>query len=51
MYKLQCIQNKIKNKLHMKVANYTCFKQEEKNTRRVKRMKTILSMLQEINSP
>ena len=28
----QSIQNKIKNKLHMKAINYTCFKQEEKTS-------------------
>ena len=35
----QYIQNKIKNKLHIKTINYTCFKLEEKATRSAKKTK------------
>ena len=35
------MQNKIKNKLHMKAINYTCFKLEEKDTRTIKKNKNI----------
>ena len=35
----QYIQNKNKNKLHMKAINYTCFKLGEKTTRNVKKNK------------
>ena len=35
----QCIQNNIRNKLHMKAINYVCFKLEEKATGSIKKNK------------
>ena len=41
----------IENKLHMDAINYACLKLEKKPSKVLKRIKTILSTLYEMNSP
>ena len=41
----QYIQNKIKNKLHVKAINYACFKMVEKTTRKVKKNNNSINII------